>query len=78
MTEELVTTKELAKLLEISEATINYYTNLGFFKIKDRKGNVRLYEKNISKAIYDQIRQIRKQGYPLRVIQERLSKGYNL
>ena len=78
MNENLVTTRELAKLLEVSEATINYYTNLGFFQIKDRKGNVRLYEKSVTKTIYEQIRQMRKQGYPLRIIQERLYKGYNL
>ena len=42
----LVTTKDLAKLLGVSVASINYYTNLGLFNAKDRKGNVRLYDKN--------------------------------
>ena len=35
MTETLVTTEELVKILGISSATVNYYTNLGLFKIKD-------------------------------------------
>ena len=78
MDQNLVTTLELAKLLDISNATVNYYTNLGLLRIKDRKGNVRLYEKNSAKKLYDQIREMRRQGYPLRIIQERLHKGYNI
>ena len=76
MEENLVTIQELAKLLSVSCATINYYTNLGLFKITDRKGNTRLYERNSIKKLHDQIRQMRKQGYSLRIIQERLEKGY--
>ena len=72
MDQNLVTTLELAKLLDISNATVNYYTNLGLLRIKDRKGNVRLYEKNSAKKLYDQIREMRRQGYSLRIIQERL------
>lgn len=76
--DELITNNELAKLLEVSSATVNYYTNLGLFKIKDRRGNTRLYEKNETKKLYEQIRQMRKEGYPLRIIQERLQKGYKI
>ena len=78
MDQNLVTTQDLAKLLDISGATVNYYTNLGLLRIKDRKGNVRLYDKNSSKKLYDQIREMRRQGYPLRIIQERLQKGYSI
>ena len=78
MTETLVTSEELVKLLGISSATVNYYTNLGLFKIKDRRGNKRLYEKNEIKELHDQIRKMRREGYPLRIIQERLQKGYRI
>lgn len=78
MDENLVSIEELAKLLGVSTATINYYTNLGLFKVTDRRGNARLYQKEITKKLYDQIRQLRKQGYSLRVIQERLDKGYSI
>jgi len=74
----LVTTKDLAKLLGVSVASINYYTNLGLFNAKDRKGNVRLYDKNEVTATYAKIKQLRKEGYSLRLIQQRLQKGYNL
>ena len=78
MTETLVTVEELVKLLGISFATVNYYTNLGLFKIKDRRGNRRLYEKNEIKELHDQIRKMRREGYSLRIIQERLQKGYRI
>ena len=63
MTENLVTSEELVKLLGVSSATVNYYTNLGLFKIKDRRGNRRLYEKNEIRELHDQ---------------ERLNKGYRI
>ena len=78
MPERLVTGQELVKLLGISSATVNYYTNMGFFKVKDRRGNMRLYEKEEAKELYDQIRKMRKDGYSLRIIQERLQKGYKI
>ena len=79
MTETLVSAEELVKLLGISFATVNYYTNLGLFKIKDRRGNKRLYEKNEIRELHDQIRKMRREGYSLRIIQERLNtKGYRI
>ena len=78
MPEILVTCEELSKMLGVSSATANYYTNLGFFKIKDRRGNRRLYEKSEVRELYEQIRKMRKEGYSLRIIQERLSKGYKI
>ena len=78
MTESLVTLEELVKVLGISSATVNYYTNLGFFKVKDRRGNRRLYEKNEVRELHEQIRKMRKEGYSLRIIQDRLNKGYKI
>ncbi len=78
MTDNLVPPKELAKLLGISIASVNYYTNLGLFNIKDRKGNMRLYDKNEVVNIYEKIHQLRREGYSLRLIQQRLDKGFNI
>ncbi len=79
MSDNLVTLEELVKLLGVSSATVNYYTNLGLFKIRDRRGNRRLYEKNETRELHDQIRKMRKEGYSLRIIQERLqNKGYRI
>lgn len=78
MNNNLVSIEDLARLLGVSPATVNYYTNLGLFKIADRKGNARLYEKDTAKKLFEQIALMRKQGYSLRIIQERLEKGYNI
>lgn len=78
MGNSLVDTKAAAKLLGISLASINYYTNLGLFKISDRKSNIRLYDKNEIIGIFDTIKRLRKEGYSLRLIQQRLDKGYNI
>ena len=77
-THNQVSSKELAKLLGVSNATVNYYTNLGLFSIKDRKGNVRLYDKGEALSIFEKIRKLRKEGYSLRLIQQRLERGYTL
>ena len=78
MEKNLITGQELAKMLNVSNATINYYTNMGLFTIKDRRGNVRLYEKNETRELYEQIRKMRKEGYSLRIIHERLQQGYKI
>jgi len=64
--------------LGISVASVNYYTNLGLFQIKDRKGNARLYDKDEVSRVFESIHKLRKEGYPLRLIQQRLEKGYNI
>ena len=78
MTDNLISTKELAIVLGISVASVNYYTNLGLFKIKDRKGNVRLYDKSEIINIFNVIQALRREGYSLRLIQQKLDKGYNV
>ena len=78
MSEVLITVDALAKHLGVSSATVNYYTNLGFFKVRDRSGNKRLYEKNEVSELYAHVRKMRRDGYSLRVIQERLNKGYKI
>ena len=72
----LETTNQLAKTLGVSVATVNYYTNMGLFTINDRRGNHRLYDVGEVRVIHQQIHQMRKDGYSLRVICQRLQKGY--
>ncbi len=78
MGNSLITTYQLAKLLGISVASVNYYTNLGLFKIKDRKGNARLYDRDAVSNTYKTIQRLRKEGYSLMLIKQRLDKGYSV
>jgi DNA-binding transcriptional MerR regulator len=74
MSTNLIDSKELAKLLGISLASVNYYTNLGLFNIEDKKGNKRIYDWDRTLDVYKRIQQLRKEGYPLKLIRERLEK----
>lgn len=69
---KLVTAKELSKILGLSNSSINYYTNLGLFKITDRNGNKRLYNKGKIQFVCTKIRGLRKKGYPLKLIKKKL------
>lgn len=76
MAEHLVTAKDLAKILSVSLASVNYYTNLGLLRVRDRRGNTRLYEKEEVIRASREIYRLRKEGYSLRLIQRKLSRGY--
>jgi DNA-binding transcriptional MerR regulator len=68
----------LAKVLKISVASVNYYTNLGLFKVMERKGNARLYDQSEITRVFETIQRLRREGYSLHLIQKRLDKGYNI
>jgi len=72
MENNLLPLKEIARLLGLSSATANYYTNLGLFRISKRKGNCRLYDKGEVLARFEKIKELRSQGYSLGLIQQKL------
>jgi DNA-binding transcriptional MerR regulator len=72
MSEKLITPREVAALLGISMATVNYYTNLGLLKSEERKGNMRLYIRENAVRRFARIRELRKQGYSLKLISHHL------
>jgi len=78
MDRRLVTTKELARGLAISIASVNYYTNLGLFDVQERRGNVRLYDLLKIQKRFQKIKDLRRSGYSLRVIQKELNKKGSL
>jgi len=71
----LISPKEAAKKFELSYQTLNYYTNLGFFNVIERRGNARMYsEEEIADKI-KHIKDLKNQGYPLRLIIKKLNDG---
>ncbi len=70
MEKRLLTLKEIAKLLGISSATVNYYSNIGLFKVSERKGNTRFYNKKATVSRFKKIKNLRKEGYSLTLIQK--------
>ena len=75
MENNLLPLKEIARLLGLSSATANYYTNLGLFKITKRKGNCRLYDKSEILARFEKIKELRSQGYSLGLIQQKIHEN---
>lgn len=69
---ELLTAREIALLLKISVATVNYYTNIGLFYSEDRKGNKRLYGKARILSDFARIKALRSEGYSLKLISSQL------
>ncbi len=65
---DILTPKEVASLLGISLSTVNYYTNLGLFHSTERKGNMRLYDRENVLAKFAKIKELRRKGYSLQVI----------
>lgn len=72
MSEKLLTPRGVASLLGVSIATVNYYTNLGLFRSDERKGNLRLYNKKKILKKFARIKELRKQGYSLKLISHHL------
>ncbi len=67
-----VSPQEIVSQFNISYQTVNYYTNLGFFKIIANEGNKRLYDNEQIRLQLERIREFRKKGYSLRVIKDEL------
>lgn len=66
---KMLTVEEVAIAFDVSKATVNYYTNIGLIKVKQKKKNRRLYDiEDVTKRI-EQIREMLNMGYTLRLIQ---------
>ncbi len=74
MDRSMLSLNEVASLLHISAATVNYYTNIGLFRVSSRKGNRRLYDKAEVLRRIDKIKEMRSQGYPLVLIRQMLEE----
>ncbi len=71
----LISAKEISVKFSVPYPTVNYYTNLGFFSVVKRKGNMRLYKKKDIRFCLDKISRWKDEGYPLRLIRKMLKKG---
>lgn len=72
MEKKLLSPKEVAALLHISLASVNYYTNIGLFRSQDRKGNMRVYNKERILKDFSRIKELRRRGYSLKLIRDQL------
>lgn len=71
----LLSAVEISKIYGLSYQTINYYTNLGLLKIMETSGNKRLYDRKKVEQRLEQIKQLKRKGYHLRLICGTLLEG---
>lgn len=70
--QRLASSKEISLKLNIPLSTVTHYTNLGLFKVAGRRGNKRLYDEDGAKSQFAKIRKMISEGYPLRLIRDKL------
>ena len=72
----LVTAKDIADSFHISVSLINFYTSLGLLEVFDRggRGNKRLYLLPSVEHRLQVIKEMKRRGFPLRLIQESLRR----
>jgi len=71
--DKFISAVEIVKKYGLSYQTVNYYTNLGFLKVAESQGNKRLYDQREVERCLDRIRELKRNGYPLRLIRDELS-----
>ncbi len=70
-----ITLQEIAQRTGVSVSSLNYYANLGLLQVVDRQGNKRLFLEADAIRRVEEIRRLRKEGYPLRIIRRQLREG---
>ena len=68
----LISAKELSRRFGVSYATLNFYTNLGFFQVQLKRGNKRFYDASEVKKKLVTIERLKNDGYPLGLIRRKL------
>ncbi|MBN1353257.1 MAG: MerR family transcriptional regulator [Candidatus Omnitrophica bacterium] len=71
----LLSPKEVLKKYSLSYQTLNFYTTLGLFTVVERRGNKRLYDENEIRDRIGQIQTLKNQGYPLKLIINKLNNA---
>jgi len=74
----LLSTKDVIEKYKVSYQTLNYYTNMGFFSVIERQGNKRMYNEGEISEKLKAIRDMKNQGYPLRLIARKLNHGVSV
>ena len=69
---DYITAQEITKRYKVPYPTINHYTNLGFLSIVKREGNQRFYLNHEVKSRLLLIEKMVNEGYPLRLIRNKL------
>ena len=70
--DKMISAKEIKNIYKITYQTVNHYTDLGLLSVKQKKGNVRFYDRNLVARRLKEIQALAKEGYSLRLIRKRI------
>ncbi len=77
MTSRLVKIEDVAKICQLSAATIEYYLDLGLIRVGARQGRTRLLEKEEALKRINTIKNFLDQGLSLKVIKQKMNGHFN-
>ena len=67
---KMISAKDISDKYNISYQAVNHYTDLGLLEVLLKRGNVRLYKREIVDRRIRKIMDLRKEGYSLRLIRK--------
>ena len=68
-----LTLQEISSRTGLGLSGLNFYVNLGLLPVADRRGNKRLFKERIVLQRLKEIKNLKRQGYPLRIIVRQLT-----
>ncbi|MFC1645889.1 MerR family transcriptional regulator [Candidatus Omnitrophota bacterium] len=73
MSKKMITAKDIVNKFNISFQTVNHYTNFGLLRVVTKQSNVRMYVEAEVKIRLEKIHKMISEGYPLRLIRDKLN-----
>ena len=73
MEKKVISAQEIVAKFNTPYYTVNYYTAIGLLPVSVKMGNKRMYEENVVKERLQKISELAQEGYPLNLIQKKLS-----
>ncbi len=69
---KMISANDIVKIHHISYQAVNHYTNFGLLPVLLRRGNIRLYDKNVVEKRLKKVKELMREGYSLGLIRRRL------
>jgi DNA-binding transcriptional MerR regulator len=73
MDKKVISAQEIVSRFNTPYYTVNYYTAIGLLPVSAKVGNKRMYEENVVRERLRKISELAREGYPLNLIQKKLS-----
>jgi len=73
MEKKVISAQEIVSKFNTPYYTVNYYTAIGLLPVSAKVGNKRMYEEDVVKERLQKISELAREGYPLNLIQKKLS-----